>query len=123
LSSKLKESNLLKFFVVSLFVLFVLQGSPSQAQETTSQIIQITLTGINSFSDFQEIQSALAKMEGVAQLTRDSEAPGLLILSMKYAGDSKGLIEKLNTVFLKKYTVTEKNLPSGVKELTLSKSP
>lgn len=126
LSSKLKELNLLKFFVTSLFAFGAFSlGLKVGAQETTTafQAIQVTLTGINAFSDFQEIQSALSKMENVEKLTRESEAPGLLILSMKYFGDSKNLVEKLNTVFLKKYAITEKGLPSGGKEISLSKNP
>ena len=84
--------------------------------------LKVTFVGITSYSDFQEVTAALTHAEGVERLSQESEAPGLIILSLQYgATDPQGLIDKLSALFPKKYKMTPKDLPSGVKEIEISR--
>lgn len=82
--------------------------------------IAVTLSGIASYNDFLEIRTALAKTEGVDRVILETEAPGLITMTVRYAGEARGLIESLSTFFPKKYKITEKNLRSG-SELNITK--
>ena len=82
--------------------------------------IGVTLAGITSYNDFLELRTALAKTDGVDKVILESEAPGLISLTVRYAGETRGLIESLSTFFPNKYKITEKNQKTG-SELSISK--
>ncbi len=83
--------------------------------------LRVTLEGITTYNDFLEIRAALAKTDGVDKVMVDAEAPGLITLTVRYAGEARGLIESLTTFFPKKYRFTEKNLKTG-SEINVSKA-
>lgn len=80
--------------------------------------IRVTLEGITSYNDYLELKTALLKSEGVDKLVIESEAPSLISLSVRYAGEPKSLIDKLNGYFSKKYRIKEK----GGGEISISRS-
>src|SRR3989338_4386364 len=84
--------------------------------------LQVTLAGVTSFQDFREIRAALSQSEGVEKLSLDSEAPGLVTFRVQYTGEPASLIEKLEAFFPKKYSMREKPLPSGYREITISRT-
>lgn len=79
----------------------------------------MTLIGITSFRDFQEIKAALTQSEGMEKVSLETEAPGLITFSLRYAGEPGSLIEKLNAFFPKKYAIKEKHTRGGT-EITIS---
>ncbi len=126
---RLRGSPLLGFFV-SLLVLWILAaGEVAGARETqkgTDEVqptvrLQVTLSGITSYNDFQEIRAALSQSEGVEKVSVDTEAPGLVTLNVKYAGEPRSLVDKLIVFFPTKYVIKEKDLPSGVREISISR--
>lgn len=81
--------------------------------------IAVTLAGITSFQDFQEVRAALLKSEGVSKVVLVSEAPGLISFQVTFAGEAMGLIDKLTAFFPKKYVMKEKRLPGGGSEVNI----
>ncbi len=81
--------------------------------------LQITLVGIDAYPEFREIRTALSQMEGMAELTSNSEAPGLIILKANTTGPAASLIEKLSGAFPNRYDIKEKTLPSGGTEIVV----
>ena len=90
-------------------------------QEGATLDISVTLVGITSFQDSQEIRAGLLKTEGVRKVVVDAEAPGLITYRVTYAGEAMGLIGKLSNFFPKKYDMREKRLPSGGTEVNISR--
>ena len=88
-------------------------------------LLKVTFVGVTSYGDFQEVTAALTHAEGVEKLFQESEAPGLITLSLQYNAPDlqgpQGLIDKLSALFPKKYKMTPKDLPSGVKEIEISR--
>ena len=62
----------------------------------------------------------MTKTDGVDTVAVETEAPGLVTLSVRYAGETKGLIDSLLGFFPKKYKIIEKNLKTG-SEINISK--
>lgn len=135
-SWRLNGSSLSRFWVASLCLLTLCGEGTGLAQPTKEEGgakegganepvamvgLKVTLVGITARGDFEEIRAALAQSEGVEKLALDTEAPGLITFRLKYAGEPAGLIEKLSAFFPKKYTMTEKHLPSGLREITISR--
>lgn len=96
------------------------EGEKEQDHLAATTRIAVTLSGIASYNDFLEIRTALAKTEGVDRVILETEAPGLITMTVRYAGEARGLIESLSTFFPQKYKITEKNLKSG-SELNITK--
>jgi hypothetical protein len=82
--------------------------------------LTVTLSGITSFQDFQEIRAGLLKSAGVSKVALVSEAPGLIAFRVTYAGEAVSLIDKLSAFFPKKYHMKEKRLPSGGTEVNIT---
>ncbi|HSA60096.1 MAG TPA: hypothetical protein VLJ37_10480 [bacterium] len=82
--------------------------------------LAVTLSGITSFQDFQELRAGLLKSEGVSKVNLVSEAPGLITLNVTYAGEAVSLIDKLSSFFPKKYNMKEKRLPGGGTEVSVT---
>ncbi len=78
--------------------------------------ISVTLEGITSYNDVLELKTGLLKSDGVDKVTLDTEAPGLITYTVRYAGEPKSLIEKLGGFFGKKYRIKEK----GGSEISVS---
>jgi len=132
-----KESKLFGFFLVSLvFFMPVLahtrpeKKAERKAEKTSGKEenhlgattdIGVTLSGITTYNDFLEIRTALLKTDGVDRVILEAEAPGLISMTVRYAGEARGLIESLSTFFPKKYKFTEKTLKTG-SELNITKS-
>ena len=122
-SWKLKELSCSACCAVSLLFSLSIGGS-AFAQTTmppTSLGIKVTLIGISSFSEAQEIEKALKKEEGTRDLNLEIEAPGLITSLLHFEGDSKTLVGKLSTDFAEKYSVVLKDLPSGMQEIAITK--
>lgn len=123
LSWKSKGLSLFGFWIVSFFFLV----SPTSWGEEAKDLpvatlgLQVTLVGITAYGDFQEIRAALSQSEGVGKLSLETEAPGLVTFSIRYSGEPRSLIEKLHAFFPDKYTLQEKHLPSGAREITVSR--
>lgn len=98
------------------------QSPPLEESHAGATInLLVTLVGITSYQDFQELKVGLGKSEGVSKVALDSETPGLITLKVTYAGEAVGLIEKLSAFFPKKYDIKEKRLPSGGTEVSISR--
>lgn len=82
--------------------------------------LAVTLVGVMSFQDFQELRAGLSKSEGVSKVVLVSEAPGLISFRVTYAGEAMSLIDKLSAFFPKKYIMKEKRLPQGGTEINIS---
>jgi hypothetical protein len=83
--------------------------------------LAVTLVGITSYQDFQELRAGLHKSEGVSKVVLVSEAPGLIMFNVTYAGEAVSLIDKLSAFFPKKYHMKEKRLPGGGTEVNISR--
>ncbi len=92
-----------------------------ESQLKGTPFLRLTLIGVNSYSDFQEIRSELAKIDGVSKITLDSEAPGLITLAFRYSGETGGAVGKLSLIAPEKYTISQKSLPSGMTEIVVSR--
>ena len=114
--------------VVSLFLLVLSGTSLARPQEDVGQEnhseatinIKVTLIGVTSYNDYLEIKTGLLKSEGVDKVILDAEAPGLVSLTVKYAGEPNSLIEKLTAFFPKKYSMKEKRSSAGGTEITIA---
>ena len=128
-SWKLKEFKVLKYFLVSLAVCFMTLGHVAFSTEKPPIAppvfpLQVTLTGIISYSDYQEIRTALLKAEGGGEeITLDSEAPGLIIFKAPSSTNSQVLLKSLSNALALRYTVDQKHLSTGEDEITISKAP
>lgn len=105
--------------LLTAFAAFAQEGREENHLGATTRI-GVTLAGITSYNDYLEIRTALAKTDGVDRVVLDTEAPGLITMTVRYAGEARGLIESLSTFFPKKYKITEKNLKTG-SELNITK--
>lgn len=90
--------------------------------------LKITLVGITSYKEFYEVRTVLSKTDGL-KFSPDTEAPGLLTYSATYQpestnapADSKNLVTDLSAA-LPKFSITEKKLPSGMSEISISQLP
>lgn len=112
--------RLLKFCLVGSIGLI---SSPGliEAQQAASLPITMTLQGIRSYSDFQEIQATLGRSEKVEKISIWQEAPGLILMNMHYVGEAKGLIETFSVLFPDKYSLKEKSLRGGRTEIVLKR--
>ena len=79
------------------------------------------LTGDDGWAMVTGFGAALSQAEGMERLSLDTEAPGLIAFGVKYAGEPRHLVERLGLLFPQKYSVQEKNLPSGAAEVILSR--
>lgn len=120
-------SKISGFCVASLILLFLIPDSFGRSGEVGEEShggatisIKVSLIGVTSYNDFLEIKTGLLKSEGVEKVTIDSEAPGVIGLSVRYAGEPKSLIEKLAAFFPTKYRMTEKRLPRGGTEINIA---
>ncbi len=123
---RLKGSITSRWFAASL-VGFLLAGPSAAAQAGLEEShggvtidLAVTLSGITSFQDFQELRAGLFKSEGVSKVALVSEAPGLITFNVTYAGEAVSLIDKLSAFFPKKYNMKEKRLPGGGTEVSIS---
>ena len=102
---------------------FVLSAEARDSEITHSGVtidLTVTLVGVTSFQDFQELRAGLLKSEGVEKVSLVSEAPGLVVFQVTYAGEAVSLIDKLSAFFPKKYAIKEKRLPKGGTEISIS---
>ena len=123
-SWKLRGLSLFGFWIVSFSFLFspaFLPGEEVKEFPVATLSLQVTLVGITAYGDFQEIRAALSQSEGVEKLSIETEAPGLVTFSLRYSGEPKSLMEKLHAFFPEKYSFHEKHLPSGTREITVSR--
>ena len=111
-SWKLRELSLFGFFVLSL------SHCPLAFADTP---LSVTLTGITSYNDAQEIRAALTQSAEMKKVVIESEAPGLILLKADYPGDASLLINNLTTIFPQKYIISQKQLPNGSTEITFSR--
>lgn len=125
---KRRSSRLVqKLLAVNFFILLGIQAGyvpkVSAVEDNhlgASLTLKLTLIGLSSYRDMQEIRAAILQSEGVQKMSLDSEAPGLITFVVKYAGEPVSLIEKLDLFFSKKYKITQKNSSSGISEVNIS---
>lgn len=118
-----KGSRRFGFFISLLVFVFCARGLVAQgvsAEAAASRSLQVSLVDITSYNEFQEIQAGLSKIDGIERLSLDAEAPGLQRMSLRYTGELKVLMDKLEEIFVHKYLLGEKRLPSGLQEITIS---
>ena len=99
------------------------EGGQEVGQENHSEAtisIKVILVGVTSYNDYLEIKTGILKSEGVDKVILDAEAPGLVSLTVKYAGEPNSLIEKLTAFFPKKYSMKEKRSSAGGTEITIA---
>ena len=127
-SKKGRNALMMKRFITLLFFSSLLMmGSSVKAQEsqptTESSFLPlaVTLVGITSYTDYQEILEALRKCEGVRAVSLETEAPGLTALNLPYSGEVKDVITRISGSLPPKYLLTENSLPSGSKEIRIAK--
>ncbi len=120
-----KGSKIFGWWLASLLLMTTTLFAQGEGEKEPDHLgattrIAVTLSGIASYNDFLEIRTALAKTEGVDRVILETEAPGLITMTVRYAGEARGLIESLSTFFPQKYKITEKNLKAG-SELNITK--
>lgn len=124
-----RELNRSRFFKCLLLVPLILMGQwtaaePQEEKDPLPQaklLLKVTLVGISSYHDFKEIKTALAQAEGVEKVALETEAPGVIGLRVRYAGEPRSLIDKLSTFFPGKYSFKEKGGGGGAVEMTISR--
>lgn len=93
----------------------------TQEKAPSSGGLQVTVSKVMSYPDFQEIKEAISKCEGVKGVSLDSEAPGLVTLQVNSTEDPQSLVEKLALLLdATKFSLELKKLTSGTQELVVS---
>ena len=83
--------------------------------------LQVVLIKIDQFSDFKEVRAELRNAPGVTRVIPRSESAGLITLEVVGNVNPDALAQILRENLGKKYTVTQKTLPSGAIEINVAK--
>lgn len=92
--------------------------SPAPNMPATLQA-RLLFLNIRNFQEYNDIRLVLERSPLVQTIKVDSMRSGMITMTLQLSGEPKNLLELIETQIPKKYSMEEKQLPSGIRELLI----